>query len=249
LYNQVNILTYKKRRRIMKKEKKIIALVLIIAMFTVAFAGCGGGSASEDSSAPNPNDTLTYAQGAEPRGLDPALVDDGESAKVMSNIYEGLLKYNKDSTKVEPSLAKDWIVSEDGLTYTFHLQEGVKFQDGTDFDADAVKFNIDRQIPPNVTADMSYAPFVFGSVKSVDVVDKYTVNVNLTAPSTPFLANLAMIMAAPMISPKALLDNNNNVNEAPVGTGPYTFVRWIRAKASFWFVMTNTGAKKRSLKT
>jgi peptide/nickel transport system substrate-binding protein len=204
---------------------------LIIAMFTVAFAGCGGGSASEDSSAPNPNDTLTYAQGAEPRGLDPALVDDGESAKVMSNIYEGLLKYNKDSTKVEPSLAKDWIVSEDGLTYTFHLQEGVKFQDGTDFDADAVKFNIDRQIPPNVTADMSYASFVYGSVKSVDVVDKYTVNVNLTAPSTPLLANLAMIMAAPVISPKALQDNNNNVNEAPCGTGPYKFVRWDKGQS------------------
>ncbi len=209
--------------------KKVIALALAAVLFSVTLTGCSSNTAGNNngnSNAPKPNDTLIYAQGAEPRGLDPALVDDGESAKVMSNIYEGLLKYNKDSTKVEPSLAKSWTVSPDGLSYTFQLQQGVKFQDGTDFDADAVKFNIDRQLPPKVTQDMSYASFVFGSVKNVEVVDKSTVKINLTAPSTPFLSNLAMIMAAPMVSPKALKDNNNNVNQAPVGTGPYKFVKW-----------------------
>ncbi len=211
----------------MKRVRKIMALALSAALVLVALAGCGSTSSSTTSNAaPKPNDTLIYAQGAEPRGLDPALVDDGESAKVMSNIYEGLLKYNKDSTKVEPSLAKSWDVSPDGLTYTFHLQQGVKFQDGTDFNADAVKFNIDRQLPPQVTADMAYASFVYGSVKNVEVVDQNTVKVNLKAPSTPFLSNLAMIMAAPIVSPKALKDNKNNVDQAPVGTGPYKFVKW-----------------------
>ncbi len=207
----------------MKSVKRILALALVVALLGASLAGCGS---KAGDNAKNANDTLIYAQGAEPRGLDPALVDDGESAKVMSNIYEGLLKYNKDSTKVEPCLAKSWEVSSDGLTYTFHLQEGVKFQDGTDFNADAVKVNIDRQLPPKVTEDMSYSSFVFGSVKNVEVVDKNTVKVNMTSPSTPFLNNLAMIMAAPMISPKALKDNNNNVNQAPVGTGPYKFVKW-----------------------
>lgn len=216
----------------MNKVKKIFALVLTTVLLGAFLTGCGnsgnaGSSAgSESSNASNPNDTLVYAQGAEPRGLDTALVDDGESAKVMSNIFEGLLKYDKDSTKVEPCLAKSWEVSPDGLTYTFHLQQGVKFQDGTDFDADAVKFNIDRQLPPKVTADMAYASFVYGSVKDVQVVDKYTVKINLKSPSTPFLSNLAMIMAAPMVSPKALQEYNNNVNQHPVGTGPYKFVRW-----------------------
>ncbi|MEA4925428.1 MAG: ABC transporter substrate-binding protein [Syntrophomonadaceae bacterium] len=207
----------------MKRMQKIIAFVLVTALLGFSLAGCG--SKSGNSSA-NANDTLIYAQGAEPRGLDPTLVDDGESAKVMSNIYEGLLKYSQDSTKVEPCLAKSWEVSPDGLTYTFHLQEGVKFQDGTDFDADAVKFNIDRQLPPQVTEDMAYASFVYGSVKSVEVVDKHTVKINMTAPSTPFLNNLAMIMGAPIVSPKALKDNSNNVNQAPCGTGPYKFVKW-----------------------
>lgn len=69
---------------------------------------------------------------------------------------------------------------------------------------------------------------VYGSVKDVEVVDEITVKVNLKAPSTPFLANLAMVMSAPMVSPTALKDNDNNVNQAPVGTGPYKFVRWAK---------------------
>lgn len=207
----------------MKNMRKFVALTLAVAFLGISLSGCGSKASNNATKA---SDTLIYAQGAEPRGLDPALVDDGESAKVMSNIYEGLLKYNKDSTKVEPSLAKSWDVSPDGLTYTFHLQEGVKFQDGTDFNAEAVKFNIDRQLPAQVTEDMAYASFVYGSVKNVEVVDKNTVKINLTSPSTPLLNNLAMIMAAPMVSPKALKDNNNNVNQAPCGTGPYKFVKW-----------------------
>lgn len=209
----------------MRKVKKIMALALSAALIIGSLAGCGS-KAGNEGSAPQASDTLIYAQGSEPRGLDPALVDDGESAKVMSNIYEGLLKYDKDSTKVLPSLAKSWDVSTDGLTYTFHLQEGVKFHDGTDFNAEAVKVNIDRQLPPQVTEDMAYASFVYGSVKNVEVVDTNTVKINLTAPSTPLLNNLAMIMAAPIVSPKALKDSNNNVNQAPVGTGPYKFVKW-----------------------
>lgn len=210
----------------MRKMKRIVALALAVALVGVSLTGCA--PKENSNTAPKASDTLIYAQGAEPRGLDPAMVDDGESAKVMINIYDGLLKYNKDSTKVEPSLAKSWDVSPDGLTYTFHLQEGVKFHDGTDFDAEAVKFNIDRQLPPQVTTDMAYASFVYGSVKDVQVVDKKTVKVNLTAPSTPFLSNLAMVMSAPIISPKALKDNKNNVNQAPVGTGPYKFVSWAK---------------------
>lgn len=204
----------------MRKMKKILALALAVAVVGVTMTGCGKPAATDTKPAatdtkPQATDTLIYAQGAEPRGLDPALVDDGESAKVMINIYDGLLQYNKDSTKVEPSLAKSWEVSPDGLSYTFHLQEGVKFHDGTDFNAEAVKVNIDRQIPPLVTADMAYGSFVYGSVKDVQVVDKNTVKVNLTAPSTPFLANLAMVMSAPIVSPKALTDSKNNVNQAP----------------------------------
>lgn len=212
------------------KWKRITAALFAAVMISSTFAACGGGKTTSTTSGATgksqASDTLIYAQGAEPRGLDPALVDDGESAKVMSNIYEGLLKYSKDGTNIEPALAEKWEISDDKLTYTFNLRKGVKFHDGTDFNADAVKFNIERQIAPKVTEDMGYAGFVYGAVKSVEKVDDYTVKVILNQPSTPFLNNVAMIMAAPMVSPKALQDNNNNVNQTPVGTGPYKFVRW-----------------------
>ncbi|MEI7814584.1 MAG: ABC transporter substrate-binding protein [Coriobacteriia bacterium] len=219
----------------MKRYVRPLSLVLAFALCgTLLLVGCGqkttSTSSSTTSTADTANDTFTYAQGADPRGLDPALVDDGESSKIIANIYEGLLKYAPDSTKVEPSLAETWTISPDGLSYTFKLKQGVKFQDGTDFNAEAVKFNIDRQIPPKVTADMSYGPFVYGSVKDVVVVDPNTVQINLTAPNTAFLANLAMSLAAPIVSPKALADGNNSVMDKPVGTGPYKFVKWNKGE-------------------
>ena len=174
--------------------------------------------------------TLTYAQGADPRGLDPALVDDGESSKPIVQMYEGLTKFGDSNTEVEPCLAESWDISEDGLTYTFHLRQGVKFHDGTDFNAEAVKYNIDRQTV-NKTSDMLYADFVFGDVAACNVVDEYTVEVVLSKPSTPFLNNLAMSLGAPMVSPTACEAAGNNLNEAPCGTGPYKFVRWDKNEA------------------
>lgn len=173
---------------------------------------------------------ITYAQGSDPRGLDPALIDDGESSKPICQMYEGLLKYGDNNTEVEPCLAESWEVSEDGLTYTFKLRQGVKFHDGTDFNAEAVKYNVDRQTV-NKTEDMLYADFVFGDVAACNVIDDYTVEIVLNKVSTPFLNNLAMSLGAPMVSPTACEANNNNLNEAPCGTGPYKFVRWDKNEA------------------
>lgn len=231
----------------MKKSMKSVALVLMLAFVMVTLVACGGA----DKPAETPGDqpataegeavTLVLAQGADPRGLDPALVDDGESSKVMCQIYEGLLKFAQDGTEVLPSLAKSWDISDDGLEYVFHLEEGVLFHDGTPFNAEAVKFNIERQLPPKATADMPYGEFVYGSVANVEAIDELTVKVTLKEPSTPFLNNLAMSMSAPMVSPTALEANNNNVNEDPVGTGPFVFETWhkgqdilLKANENYW---------------
>lgn len=232
----------------MKRYGWLLAFMAVVVLGAgLLLSGCGGdtttttgatGGTGETTASTAPPateadtaaNTFTYAQGADPRGLDPALVNDGESSKVISNIYEGLLKYASDSTKVEPCLAESWEISPDGLSYTFKLKQGVKFQDGADFNADAVKFNIDRQIPPKATADMSYGPFVYGSVKDVVVNDPYSVTINLTQMNTAFLANIAMSLAAPIVSPKALTDGSNSVMENPVGTGPYTFVKWNKGE-------------------
>lgn len=79
-------------------------------------------------------------------------------------------------------------------------------------------------MPENRTPKMSYAGFVFADVVKTDVVDEYTVKVTLSKNATPFLHNLAMSFAGPIVSPKALKENNNNVSLAPCGTGPYKFV-------------------------
>lgn len=222
--------------------KKIFTVFITVFILCFSLVSCSiprrAGDIAKEEGTYNidKKNTLIYAQSAEPRGLDPALVDDGESAKVIANIYEGLLKYASDSTQVEPCLAETWEISEDQMTYTFHLRRGVKFHDGTDFNADAVKFNIDRQLQPNATEDMGYATFVYGSmqsgtgVKEVRVIDDYTVAIDMNSPNSAFLNNLAMIISAPMVSPKALQENNNNVNEHPCGTGPYKFLNWTKGQ-------------------
>ena len=181
-------------------------------------------------------DTVIYAQGADPRALDPAFFDDGESAKVSCNIYEGLYRYGDKDTTVHPCLATEMPdISSDGLIYTIKLREGVKFHDGSDFTAEAVKASVDRQLAPNLTSDMPYATFVFGEedagygVVKVDVVDTYTVRFTMRTPSTPFIKNLAMALAAPIVSPTALSKNNGNLSDDPCGTGPFKYVSWTKS--------------------
>ncbi|EHI97327.1 ABC-type transporter, periplasmic subunit [Clostridium sp. DL-VIII] len=203
-------------------KKRILSCVLAGLLAATALVGCGGGQAAKTSAAK----TFIFAQGADPRGLDPAFVDDGESAKVMCNIYEGLVKYGDEDTSIQPCLAESWDISQDGKEYTFHLRKGVKFHDGTDFNADAVVKSVSRQLPPNATDDMPYASFTFDGVTKVEAIDDNTVKFTLKEANTPFLANLAMTLAAPIVSPTALEKNNGNLNEAPVGTGPFKFVSW-----------------------
>lgn len=207
-------------------------LVMLMTSVALLLAGCGGGGekAKEEGGAAK-DMTLVYAQGSDPRGLDPAFVDDGESAKIICNIYEGLVKYKADSTEIEPCLATEWSSSEGGKEWTFKLRQGVKFQDGTDFNAEAVKFSVDRQLPPKRTDDMPYASFTFGPVQKVEVVDSHTVKFILDQPYAPFLANLAMAMAAPIVSPAAVQKaGGGNINETPVGTGPFKFVKWEKGQ-------------------
>lgn len=205
-------------------KKKILCAVLAAVMTASCFASCGSKS-SDSQSTGSADKVLTYGQGADPRGLDPALVDDNESAKVTNQIYEALLEYEEKSTDVKPGLAESYEISDDGLTYTFKLRKNVKFHDGTDFNADAVKFNIDRQTV-NKTDDMPYADFVYSTVKECKVVDDYTVQITLNQKNSAFLANTAMVFGAPIVSPTACEKYKNNLNENPCGTGPFKFVSW-----------------------
>ena len=110
------------------------------------------------------------------------------------------------------------------------MTQTITFNLSTDFNAEAVKYNVDRQTV-NKTEDMLYADFVFGDVTECNVIDDYTVEIKLSTASTPFLNNLAMSLGALMVSPTACEAAGGNLNEAPCGTGPYKFVRWDKNEA------------------
>ncbi|WP_066504077.1 ABC transporter substrate-binding protein [Abyssisolibacter fermentans] len=207
-------------------KKRILALIISMVMLsTLMLAGCGSETTGSKDSSEKPK-TLIYARGADSTALDPAYVSDGESAKVIVNIYEGLVRYKDGSTEIEPALATDWKVSDDGKEYVFNLRKDVKFHDGTPFNADAVVFSVERQLPPNRTSDMPYASFTYGEVEKVEKVDEYTVKFTLKDKYTPFLANMAMALAAPIACP-----NGKDLSSNPIGTGPFKFVKWDKGQA------------------
>jgi len=151
----------------------------------------------------------------EPPSLDPtaeaaAAVDD----VLYANVFEGLTRFAADGSIV-PSLAKSWDISADGLTYTFNLQTGVTFHDGSSFDADDVKFSLDRIGAPD---SLNPQKALYASIKSVTVVDPATVKIELSRPDGNLLYNLAWGDAV-IVAPESAA--NNKVN--PIGTGPFFF--------------------------
>lgn len=165
------------------------------------------------------DDTLVVAFDTEPPGLDPTTnVSTATSASTWMNVYEGLTIYEDDGS-ISPSLAASWEI-EDAKVYTFTLQQGVTFHDGSTFDAEDVKFSLDK-----ARAEESTNPKKanFNKIGSVEVIDPLTVKVTLKAPSNLFLYYLAEPSAA-MIAPETA-DTNAST---PVGTGPYKFVSWNR---------------------
>lgn len=161
----------------------------------------------------------------EPPSLMLGLVQNAPAQQVAGNIYEGLLRYD---TKLNPmpSLAKSWEVSDDGLTYTFHLQHGVKWHDGQPFSADDVVFSADvflRKTHPRFRA-------VLDHVESITAPDADTVVFRLKSPFGPFL-NSFEVGSMPIV-PKHIYEGTdfatNPANNTPIGTGPFKFAEWVK---------------------
>ena len=119
---------------------------------------------------------------------------DLNSNRVGRRIVETLVTFPDESTQIVPGLAESWTISKDGLRYTFKLRKGISFHDGTPFNAEAVKFSIERQINPehpfNKLGKYPFANYFFGNVKAVEVVDPLTVEFVLKEPRASFLAIL-----------------------------------------------------------
>ncbi len=175
-----------------------------------------------------PPDVLVVGQIAEPKSLDPAAVTAVNDFRILMNVYDGLVRYQDGALEVEPSLAKSWAISGDGLTYTFELREGVTFHDGTPFDAKAVEFNFDRMLDENHPYhDTGPFPlsFFFSAIKDVEAVDADTVKFTLNAPYAPFLSNLAYPTGL-IVSPEAVKKHDKDFGRSPSGTGPFKFAEW-----------------------
>jgi peptide/nickel transport system substrate-binding protein len=195
----------------------------IVALACTAFFAFGAARADT---------TLVVSMAADPTGLDPEAVLNNTSGFVMATIYDGLIRYKPGTVEVEPGLAQNWDVSADGLTYSFHLRQGVKFQDGSPFNAQAMVANLDRQLKkddPNYIFNtgpvQSYLDFTYGSVTSYRAIDDSTVEMKLKAPSAALLASLAMVWNG-VVSPTAVAKYGKEFRSHPVGSGPFTFREW-----------------------
>jgi peptide/nickel transport system substrate-binding protein len=164
--------------------------------------------------------SLTIAQGVEPPGLDPTTATSAAIPRVVyGNLLEGLVRIERDG-KIVPALTSDYKVSRDGKEYTFMLKKGVKFHDGKLFDAEDVKFTFERLMDPKTNIpNIKY----YREIESVEAADSHTVRFKLKNANSMFLFNLAR--------PDSIIINKQTADRlktAPVGTGPFKFVEWVR---------------------
>lgn len=226
------------RRTRTTAPKVTIALAAIAALVLTACttsSGGGpanpGGNAAGQSGAATSGGTLHIGIGVDLDTLDPAQQTTTTVQNVVDYAVETLVTFDKDG-KVQPLLATSWTTSSDGLSITLKLRTGVKFQDGTPFNADAVKFSLDRLINPKIKVPIGAA---FQVMKSIDAVDASTVKINLKEVDPNLLPNLGATVAG-IISPSSIGKDGNTLTNIvhPVGTGPYDFVSFQKgSKATF----------------
>lgn len=198
-------------------------------------------------------DDIVVALQLEPPHLDPTSAAAGAIDSVLySNVFEGLTRFMGDGSIV-PGLAESWEISDDGLTYTFKLHDGVTFHDGTTMDAEDVKFSLDRaRAEDSVNAQKA----LYTGIADVEVIDPLTVKLTLSEPNGSLLFNLAWGDAV-IVAPESI----ENIKQTPIGTGAFKFVNWVQgdkielerndaywgdapalAKATFKFISDPTAA-------
>ncbi len=196
----------------MKKHSRGLRISAAIALALAGTMSMGNAQAARTD--------ITVGMQLEPPNLDPtgaaaAAIDE----VVYANVFEGLTRFGSDGS-VNPALASAWTVSDDGKTYTFTLQQGVKFHDGADFTAEDVKFSLDRARSENSTNAQKQ---LFVNIDSVNVIDDHTVEIALLARDGNLLFNLAW--------GDAVMVDEASIDDAaikPVGTGPFTFANWVQ---------------------
>jgi peptide/nickel transport system substrate-binding protein len=143
---------------------------------------------------------------------------------IVRNIYDPLV-FLDSGGQFRPALAQSWEVSQDGLSYTFKLRDGVTFHDGTPFDANAVKFTWDTILDP-ATKALTAKDLLGPNFKSVDVVDPLTARATFSKPYAPFLSAVSQYWLAP-VSPTAYKSAGADYGTHQVGTGPFVWSEYV----------------------
>jgi len=249
--------------RLWRRLIKFASLAIVTFGLAIALVNCGSPSTPEagtegTTQSSSGTSALVFASGGQPVNLEPGNITDGNSIYVQQQIYDRLIDFEPGTTELVPALAEEWSVSDDGLTWTFTLREGVKFHDGTDFNADAVVFNVNRWWDPEFEygyrdAGRLYEIWsdLFGGYKGTeesllqDVVatSPTTVDFVLSQPFAAFPAALAsgyFGIASPTAIQEAGADYGTP-SGAAIGTGPYTFGEWrsgdritLAANPDYW---------------
>ncbi|WP_391119597.1 glutathione ABC transporter substrate-binding protein [Psychrobacillus sp. L3] len=223
------------------RGKKSATKWFLVLLLTLLIAGCSTGKeentteGSKNSSAKD-GSTLVIARLSDAESLDHQFMSTINAASIThGKIYEGLVGRDKNA-EIQPLLAKEYKQVDD-TTWEFKLREDVKFHDGTDFNADAVKKTFDRMLDPNVGSPKAA---LFKMVKEVKVVDDHTVQFLLSEPYSPLLSILASHEGG-IISPKAIEKYGKEQIKEPDGTGPFVFESWtpgqeivLKKNESYW---------------
>jgi len=197
-----------------------LGLLLLGLLLLGACSNSGGRGPTSGNISKN---GVTLGIGLEPPGLDPTRGAAAATDEIVyTNVFEGLTRIDSEG-KVQPALAKSWVISEDALTYEFQLQQSIRFHDGSDFDAYDVKFSLDRaRADGSVNAQIG----LFSMIEQVDIIDQYKIKISLSRRTENFLFNLAWGDAV-IVAPESADRNHSH----PIGTGAFLFSRWQKGQS------------------
>lgn len=205
----------------------VTALLLLVAL-----SACGASDTPEptdsggkpiSAATPIEGGRLVYGLTLAPSGIDPHIDASSELGIPLTSVYDTLVYQDLDGSFV-PGLAERWDVSQDGRTYTFYLRRNVKFHDDTRFDAEAVKFNLDRIADPETRSRKARG--MLGPYSHTEIVDDFTVKAHFVEPYAPFLDSLSQVYLG-MASPTAVQQWGAEYQLHQVGTGPFIFEEYL----------------------
>ena len=170
---------------------------------------------------PQTGGVLRVGMQTDPVGLDPHITNATSTRNMLENVYDTLVMFDS-SLQIVPGLAESWTASDDGLTWTFTLREGVTFHDGTPLSSSDVEFSIERISDPAIASPRADD---FAVVASIETPDDRTVVMNLTEPFSPLLSKLAASLN--VIVSEAAVEQYGDLQENVIGTGPFRFVEYL----------------------